>query len=284
MNQASISMQHHETTFQTADNLQLHEQWWQPEENIKAVVTIVHGLHEHSGRYRHVAEYLVQHGYAVRTFDLRGHGKSQGKRGYTPSFDHFLDDLEIFLNHTRKWQPDKPLFLLGHSMGGGIVTYYVISRNPKLTGVLLTGAAIKTSNDFSPMLIRISKWIGKLFPKLATIKLDSNYVSSDPKVVERYKTDPLNYNGGTIARTGAEIIRANREIQSSMESFSLPVLIMHGTFDRLTDPEGSVQLYNRAASRDKELKLYNGFYHEILNEPEKEKVLEDIVAWLEKRA
>ena len=234
-------------------------------------------MHEHSGRYRHVAEYLTQHEYAVRTFDLRGHGKSGGKRGYTPSFDHFLDDLEIFLNRVREWQSDTPQFLLGHSMGGGIVALYVISRAPKLTGVLLSGAALKESEDLPPMLIRISGLLGKLLPKLATIKIDSNYVSSDPQVVENYKSDPLNYTGGVIARTGAELIRALREIQSAMESFSLPVLILHGTFDRLTDPEGSVQLYNRAASTDKELKLYNGFYHEILNddkiETKKEKSL-----------
>lgn len=274
---------HHETTFSTSDNLKLYQQWWEPEKPLKAMVAIVHGLHEHSGRYAHVADHLTGAGYGVRTFDLRGHGKSEGIRGYTPSFDHFLDDLDIFMAQVRDWQPGKPLFLLGHSMGGLVVASYVVHRKPDLTGVLLSGAALRVSDDFSPFLIRISSLISKLFPKLSTIKLDSSFVSSDPDVVKRYQTDPLNYNGGTIARTGAEIISATRRLEPLMASFALPVLIMHGTYDRLTDPQGSVNFHNAAASEDKTLKLYNGFYHEIMNEPEQMTVFNDITAWLDQR-
>ncbi|HEX9975406.1 MAG TPA: alpha/beta hydrolase [bacterium] len=276
-----MQTQHEEGSFKTNDGLNLFEQRWQPAKNSKAVIVIIHGYAEHSGRYAHVADYLVNHGYAVETFDLRSHGKSDGKNTFIRSFDEFLSDVDLFLKRVKERHQGKDIFLLGHSMGGTITTLFTITRKPDLKGVLLSGATLKISADISPFLIRISSVIGKILPKLPTIKIDSGSISRDSEVVKKYNNDPLVYRGGIPGRTGAEFNRAIKLIQKDMEAIDLPILIMHGTADRLSDPEGSKQLYERVQSKDKTLKLYEELYHEILNEPEKEKVLADIVEWLD---
>jgi acylglycerol lipase len=281
MDPGTPEVRHNQGNFKAADGLSLFEQWWETETGPKAAVAIVHGLAEHSSRYVHVAEHLARGGYAVDTFDLRGHGRSEGRRAFIRSFDEFLADLDLFLGRVRARHRRTPVFLLGHSMGGGITPLFVITRKPEIRGLILSAGALKISDDISPLLIRMSGIVGRILPKLPTIKLDSSAISRDPEVVKHYDNDPLNYRGGTPARTGAEIVRATRRIQAQMEAITLPLLILHGTADRLTDIEGSKQLYARAGSSDKTLKLYDGLYHEILNEPEKARVLEDIVHWLD---
>lgn len=283
MAKAKSQTRYEEGKFQTNDGLTLFEQSWQPAKEPKAVIVIIHGYAEHSSRYNHVADYLVNHGWAVETFDLRGHGKSEGKGGktYINSFDEFLSDVDLFLNRVKERHQDKKIFFLGHSMGGLISSLYVVTRNPELRGLILSSPVLKISDDISPMLVKISTIIGKILPKLPTIKLDSSTVSRDPEIVKKYNTDPLNYRGSIPARAGAEINRATKLIQGQMEKIKLPLLILHGTADRLADPEGSKQLYERAQSTDKTLKLYEEFYHEVMNEPEKERILADIVEWLE---
>lgn len=274
-------MIHNEGTFVSKDDVKLFEQYWQPANELKANIIIIHGLAEHSGRYVHVADYLVNHGYAVATFDLRSHGQSDGKKTFIRSFDDFLSDVDLFLKRVRERHPNQKLFLLGHSMGGTITTLFALTRTPDVKGLILSSATLKLSDTISPFLVRISAVLGMLAPKLTTITIDSSAISRDPDVVKKYDTDPLVYRGGIPARTGAEFNRAIKLIQGQMELVTLPLLILAGTADRLSDPAGSQQLYERAQAKDKTLKLYEGFYHEILNEPEKEMVLSDIVRWLE---
>jgi alpha-beta hydrolase superfamily lysophospholipase len=274
-------MEHDTGTFKTADGTTLFEQWWRPEDQPKATVAIVHGYGEHSTRYTDVAGHLVNYGYTVETFDLRGHGRSEGKRTFVRSFDAYLVDLDRFLKRVKERMKSSNLFLLGHSMGGAIVTLFAMTRKPDGKGLILSGPALKISDDISPLLVRLSSMIGMVLPKLPTIKLDSSGISRDPEVVKHYENDPLVYHGGIPARTGAEITGATKIIQAQMESMTLPLLILHGSDDRLADPEGSKELYERAQSDDKTLKLYEGLYHEVMNEPEKEMVWADIVAWIE---
>jgi len=281
MSKSKSAVQHEEGRFKSTDGLNLFEQNWQPAKEPKAVIIIVHGYAEHSGRYIHTAEYLANHGYTVETFDLRSHGKSDGKNTFIRSFDEFLLDVDLFLRRVKERHPNKDTFLLGHSMGGLIASLFVVTRQPDLQGLILSSAAVKISADISPTLVKLSSIIGKLFPRLPTIKLDSAAISRDPEIVRKYDTDPLNYRGGFPARTGAEITRATKLIQQQMEAIKLPLLIFHGTADRLADPGGSQQLYERAQSKDKTLKLYDEFYHETMNEPGKERVLGDIVGWLD---
>jgi len=278
--------QYQEGSFKTNDGLELFCRSWRPgETKPKAAILILHGLAEHSGRYHHVGEFMVSHGLAVESFDLRGHGRSAGSGGrtYVNRFDDHLSDAHLFLTALVQRYDSGPVFLLGHSMGGLIASLLVVTRRPAVTGLILSAPALKISENISPLLIRLSGILGKLLPHLPTVKLDSSAISRDPEIVKKYDTDPLNYRGGIPARTGAEINRATQQFQRQMEEIRLPLLILHGTADRLTDLGGSKQLYERAQSSDKTLKLYEGFYHELMNEPEKGRVLEDVVRWIEER-
>lgn len=277
-------MQHSEGIFKTADGLNLFEQWRRPD-RVKAVVVIMHGYGEHSGRYTHVAEYLICHGYAIYMFDLRGHGRSEGTRVFVSSFNSYLSDLTRFLDRVNEREEGRPVFLLGHSMGGTIAALLTITQDLKVRGLILSGALLKTSEKISIPLRLFISVAGTIFPLFPVLKeINSNKVSSDPGVAKRYNDDPLVYHGKLLAREAREINGAISRIQKKMEEISLPLLILHGTGDRLVDIEGSRQLYARAGSKDKTIKLYEGFYHEILNEPGKDRVLADMVAWLEPRA
>jgi acylglycerol lipase len=270
--------------FEGAGGIRLHEQWWRPEGESRAAIAVVHGLYDYSDYYAPVAEQFVRSNYSVYAFDLRGHGRSEGDRSFVSAFDDYLADLDRFLGRTRDREKGKPVIILAHSMGGAIATLFVIKRQPELRGLLLSGAALKEGSDVSPLLKRVTPIIGSLFPKLPAAKLDLNAASRDREVVKRKQNDPLIDHKAIPARTGAEILKAIDQIQAQMETVTLPTLIMHGTADRWTNPEGSKQLYARARSTDKTLKLYDGFYHEILSDPEKARVLDDVFQWLNARA
>jgi len=269
--------------FTSFDGLKLYDQWWRPQSEPRASVVVLHGLCEHSSRYNEVAQFLTAQGYAVDTFDLRGHGKSEGIKSYIESFDNYLKDLDVFLNRVRLRLPNKPVFLLGHSMGGGICSMYCITRQPDIRGVILSAPTVKISKDISPFFQKISPMLSRLFPKLPTVKLETAALSRDPEILKKRNNDPLVYQGRILLRTGAEILQATRLIQTQMERISLPLLILHGTEDRFADVEGSKMLYDGVKERDKTLKLYDGLFHEIMNEPEKEQVLHDIVTWMKDR-
>ena len=277
-----IIIQEKESFFDGKEGAKIFERFWIPEGDYKAVLVIVHGYAEHSGRYDHVARFFCQQGIACAALDHRSHGKSSGKDTEIKNFEYFLDDLETFISRVKEQLGDKPLFILGHSMGGAILSYFAISHKPAVKGLIFSGAAVKLSDDFSPALLSLTSFLGKIFPRMKLIKLDGNSVSRDPKVVELYNSDPLNYRGGIPARTGAEMNRATQFIQAHMQEINQPILIMFGSEDKLADPAGSKKLYELASSEDKTMKEYEGLYHEILNEPEKEQVMADILVWIEK--
>lgn len=273
-----------ESGFFSANGVKIFEQRWAPEGGPKAAVLLVHGYAEHSERYAHVAEALTGRGYAVEAFDLRGHGRSEGRRVLVRSLDEHLADLDGMLARVRQRYPALPVFLLGHSMGGAIVTLFTIRRTPDVRGVVLSGPGISSPKKTPRAIQGLLLVIGRLFPRLGLRKLEAGEVSRDPEVARRYDSDPLVYRGKMPAGTLAALIRAGREIHARMEEFSAPsLLLLHGSADSLTDPEGSRELAERASSPDKELKLYEGLYHEVFNEPERNRVLADLVAWLDAR-
>ncbi len=276
-------MRTEEATVRTADGKQLLERSWLPEGAPNALVAIVHGYAEHSGRYHHVAQRLVANGYAVYAFDLRGHGGSEGRRVLVRAMDEHVADLASFLARVRERGPGLPLYLLGHSMGGTIVTLFLISGHDGVSGAILSGAALQPRRGLASVTSSLIALLGRLVPRLPLGKLGSETISRDPAVVERYDSDPLVYRGRMPAGTVSALIRAIRIIDARMEAITLPLLILHGTSDELTDPDGSRRLYERARSSDKTLKLYDGLFHEVLNEPEQDEVLADIVAWLDAR-
>ena len=266
----------------TGDGTRLFTQRW--EAPAHAAMLLVHGYAEHSGRYAHVAGYLNAHDVSVYTYDQRGFGRSDGRRALVTSFDQLLDDLQCVIDRTRRrLSDDAPLFLMGHSMGGAVCALYAIERSQAFQGLILSSPAVEVDDDIAPVLRHLAGVIGRLVPTLPTIRTPDDAISRDPAVIAAAEADPLNYHGRVLAGTGAAFIRAARRIQTHMAAIALPLLVFHGTADKLTDPAASRMLYEHARSPDKALNLYDGLYHETLNEPEKEQVLEDIVEWLQAR-
>jgi len=274
-------MRHQEGTFKGIRNASIYYQGWLPEGESTAVLLIVHGLAEHSGRYMNVVNHFVPLGYAVYGVDHVGHGKSSGTRVYVERFEDYTDTLKIYFDMVRHWQPEKPVFLVGHSMGGLIGAVYLLDHQAELTGAVLSGPAVKVHGSVSPAVIFVGKLISVLMPKLGLIGLEAEGVSRDPAVVQAYVNDPLVCRGKVTARLSAEFVKAMRRVAAEATKITLPILILQGSADRLVDPKGAQMLYNAVNSVDKTIKIYDGLYHEVYNEPEHGQVLGDVKAWLE---
>jgi alpha-beta hydrolase superfamily lysophospholipase len=274
-------MRHQEGTFKGIRNASIYYQGWLPEGESTAVLLIVHGLAEHSGRYMNVVNHFVPLGYAVYGVDHVGHGKSSGTRVYVERFEDYTDTLKIYFDMVRHWQPEKPVFLVGHSMGGLIGAVYLLDHQAELTGAVLSGPAVKVHGSVSPAVIFVGKLISVLMPKLGLIGLEAEGVSRDPAVVQAYVNDPLVCRGKVTARLSAELVKAVRLVTAEATKITLPILIVQGGADKLVDPKGAQMLYDAVSSADKTIKIYDGLYHEVFNEPEHDQVLGDIKAWLE---
>jgi len=262
--------------------LNLYYQYWLPEGKPKAVLLVAHGLAEHSGRYKNLVDYFLPRGYAVYALDHRGHGKSEGIRSYVDNFNDYLTDLNTFYDMVRKENKDAKIFLFGHSLGATIATAYAIKHQKELDGLIVSGASLVPSTSVSPVLLAMAGLVSALAPKMGVTLLDASAVSRDQAVVDAYVNDPLVFRGKVPARTGAELARMWKQLPEQMPTIKLPILIMHGFADRLSDPRGSKLLYERVGSKDKTLKLYDNCYHEICNEPERAQVFADMNAWLTK--
>jgi acylglycerol lipase len=249
--------------------------------NPKANAFIVQGLHEHCLRYAHVAATLNKLGISVYTFDLRGHGQSSGTKVNVKSIDEYRDDV---LAVVQTIPNNLPLFIIGHSMGGLVVTDFLLSaKREQITGAILSGPALEIGEGLSPILIKLAGIIGSIAPNLGTQKLDINFLTRDQAEVEKASKDPLIYMGGTKAGLGKAVISRINELKPKFKNFDYPVLIMHGGADKLTNINGSKELYKNAKSADKTIKIWDGAYHEIFNEINKDEVLSFMGSWIEKR-
>jgi alpha-beta hydrolase superfamily lysophospholipase len=181
----------------------------------------------------------------------------------------------------RDWQPEKLIFLIGHSMGGLISTAYLLEHQDELSGAVISGPAIKVPDNISQAIIFVGKMLSILMPKARLIGLDAEGVSRDPAVVDAYVNDPLVYTGKTTARLGAELLKTMQRVTKQAAVIRLPIMIVQGSDDKLVDPGGAQLLYDLVGSENKTVKIYDGFYHEIFNEPEHEQVLNDVQTWLE---
>lgn len=262
--------------------VQLFCQSWRPETESTAVVVVVHGLKDYSDRYADFASALVQRGYAVHAFDLRGHGDSAGERVWIESFDDYLADLDLFIRRVRAEEPGKKLFLFGHSMGGAIVTLHALTAKTKPDGLITSAAALK--DDASPLLTGPVKFLSWVAPRAAVFELNNADFSRDPKVVASMTSDPLVYNTKAPARTAAEILGAIARIRSGAKDLTIPLWAMHGGLDKVTPPAGSQELVAAAGSTDKTMKLYEGLVHDLLHEPERQQVINDVGAWIDQHS
>lgn len=259
----------------------LYQQTWEPDENTRAVVLLVHGLGEHSGRYAHVADHLTRRGFAVYSLDHYGHGKSDGHAGFVESFSVYLDGVDELAKKARAEHPSLPLFLLGHSMGGLIAAAWLLTNQDAVRACVLSGPLLKTDQAPSALLLALNRLLSALVPTLPMIELDASGISRDPAVVDAYVNDPLVFHGKLTARLIAELSATMDNTLSRASDIHVPVIFMHGEQDLLTSPSGSKEMFAGVSSEDKTLKLYPGLYHEIFNEPEQDAVLADMSAWLE---
>lgn len=245
-------------------------------------IVLVHGYGEHSGRYAETAQVLNEIGYNVYSYDRRGEGQTEGTKAHIEDLDRHVEDFIGFRNTLGS--TDLPTYLMAHSLGGLIVVKYVIDYElTDVDGVILSSPFLKVDDNTAPILQKIAKYVAAIAPKLPTVKLDSSLISRDPVEVRKYDNDPLIFHGATNAKTGYELIKSTAYVQSNFEKFDLPLLIIHGTADKLADPKGSKWLYERANTKDKKLVLLDGFYHETMREPEKHLFFEAIVDWLQER-
>lgn len=273
-----------ENAFLAADGTMLFERRWLPAGTFRGEILIVHGFLEHGGRYARTAEALAGRGFAVTATDLRGHGRSGGPRCWVRSFDDYLVDLDVVFVRVRNRTGGKPLFLFGHSLGGLIAILWCQERQPVLSGLLLSGPALEVPRQLFPWMRRAAKVGSVLFPRLRLVRMGCRNISRDEAVVRQFRADPLVFHGRFPVRTGAEILRAGEVARRRLGEVRVPLLILHGTADRAAAVEGSRALYEQAESKDKQLRLYDGLYHEVLNEPEREQVLGDMAEWIEERA
>lgn len=276
-------MKHLEGFFKGVRDTRIYYQGWLPEADPKAVLLVVHGLAEHSGRYMNLVNHLVPTGYAVYGMDHIGHGKSDGIKVYVERFEDFTDSLKTYFDEVRAWQPGKPVFLVGHSMGGLIAAAFLLDHQSELAGAVLSGPSVAVPDNVSPAVIFIGKLFSALMPRLGLIGLDAEGVSRDPEVVRAYKDDPMVYTGKITARLGAELLKAMQRVRAEAANITLPVLILQGGADRIVSPDGARMLYKTIGSADKVIKIYDGLYHEVYNEPEHDGVLCDVETWIEDR-
>jgi len=245
----------------------------------KAVIVLVHGLGEHSGRYGHVVARLVAEGYAVYAADHRGHGRSDGSRAFIEDMDNVVADVDTLVDRAVAAQPDVPVFMLGHSMGGLIALRYALAHQDRLAGMILSAALAQLDAVPKPLEL-VGRALSVIAPRAPLIAIDPALVSRDPVVVEAYRSDPLVHHGKVPARTAAQLADAVERFPATVDAITVPTLILYGTADGLAPPAGSVMLGERISAADKAVTAYEGLFHEILNEPERDAVLADIVAWL----
>lgn len=268
-------------SWQADDGVRMFAQGWLPEGVARALVVLVHGLGEHSGRYEHVGARLARSGFALLGFDLRGHGRSEGPRGHTPSYDALLDDIAAFFRQVEARFGVAPHFLYGHSLGGNLVLNYALRRRPELYGVVATGPALRLAFEPPAGKVALARAMNALFPAFTQASgLEVEALSHDPAVVEAYRTDPLVHDR-ISARLFLGFFEAGRWALEHAHEFPVPLLLMHGGADRICSPEGSRAFAARVPG-DCLLKVWDGLYHEVHNEPEKDEVLAMLVSWLER--
>jgi alpha-beta hydrolase superfamily lysophospholipase len=270
----------HESTWTSPDGVVFYTRAWQPEVASRAVVLLIHGLGEHCSRYDHVAAAFAAQGIATTSFDLRGHGRTPGPRGHIPSFELVDQDIDHFLTAAAEAFPRLPRFLYGHSMGGELVLYYTITRHPHLAGVVCTSPGLGTSDPMPAAKMLAARVLYRLAPRVSMPNgLDLANLSHDANVIQAYRDDPLN-TPLVSARLGLDILRTGPWIVEHAGEFDLPLLLMQGSGDHIVLPEATRRF---AAGMPKELITYReweGLYHELHNEPQKELVIGAMTEWL----
>jgi alpha-beta hydrolase superfamily lysophospholipase len=272
-----------EQTFDGVGGVRIVYDVWSPDTDPRGVVVLSHGLGEHARRYDHVATRFGQDGLVTYALDHRGHGRSGGKRVLVKDISEYTGDFDTMVGIATKEHPGAKRIVLGHSMGGGIVFAYGVERPDAYDLMVLSGPAVAAQAAVSPLLALLAKTVGAIAPGLPLQALDASAVSRDPAVVNAYNTDPLVHHGKVPAGLARALMLVGETMPQRAASLTAPLLVVHGSDDRLIPVEGSRQLVAAVGSSDVELKVYPGLYHEVFNEPEQDQVLDDVVSWINAR-
>ena len=265
----------------SSGGLRLFYRAWRPDQTPRGVVAIVPGFNSHSGYYAWVADRLVAAGLAVYAIDLRGRGESEGERFYVQQFEDYVNDVHEFVTSARAQEPGLPIYLLGHSAGGVVSCLYAIEHQHELAGLICESFAFKIpAPDFA---LAVFKGLAHIAPHAHILHLKNEDFSRDPAIVAAMNADTLIGNEKQPTDTLAAMVRADELLEKSFASMTLPVLILHGTDDKATKPSGSQQFFDTVGSIDKTLKLYEGGYHDLLNDTDREQVMADVSAWIERQ-
>jgi len=273
-------VQHRQGKFEGCRGTRLFWQSWVTGDSPIGVLCLVHGLGEHSGRYRYFVERLCAAGIAVFAFDLRGHGESEGRRGHVVSMADFRGDLSAFLALVKAQHPGIPMFVFGHSLGSLVVLDYVL-RNPHgLAGTIISGAGMEPAGVATPAVVFLARVLAAVWPVFPLrLPVDVAALSRDRSETEAYENDPLIHNTST-ARMAREILDTIEWIKTHPGDLETPLLMLHGEADRINLPSGSRDFISKVTVPDKQLILYPGGYHELHNDLDKDKELTDLTRWL----
>ncbi|WP_199553593.1 alpha/beta hydrolase [Sandaracinobacteroides hominis] len=254
---------------------------WQPPGALRAVVAICHGVNSHSGQYLWAGSELAKAGFAVHALDLRGRGKSDGERFYVESIEDYVADLDTLIRHAKAQHPGLPLYLLGHSAGGVVSCTYTLDHQAELAGLICESFAFRVyAPDFALTLL---KGLSRVTPHAHVLKLKFDDFSRDPATVAAMYADPLIEGEVQPTQTVAALVRADERLEREFRRITLPLFILHGSADKTTRPDGSKLFFETAGSPDKMLEIYQGHYHDLLNDFGREEVMDDIIQWISAR-
>lgn len=269
-----------ESQFTAPDGTERYACHWLPEKEPQAELLLLHGYGEYCGRYGRVAQAFNDSGIAVHSYDQYGFGRSPGRRGYVADFDALLRDLDAFFEYARPRLNERPLFLMGHSMGGMAAVRYVQTRQPALGGLVCSSPFLALPEDTPDWLLSVAQVLSRIAPWLPVGGVDNSGLSRDPAVVEAADNDPLNFHGWVKARTGAQFHETIQRIEADYGKVTLPVHILHGTGDTIVPCAGSQKLYDNIPADDKTLKLFEGGYHELWNDLCKDEAIGSMRDWV----
>lgn len=271
-----------ERSFEGVGGVRIVYDVWEPDdEDPRGVVVLCHGYAEHARRYDHVAQRFGESGLAVYALDLRGHGRSGGKRVYLRDISEYTEDFHTLVGIAAGEYPDLKLVVLGHSMGGGIVFAYGVEHPDDYAAMVLSGPAVDAQDGVSPVMMFVAKALGQLLPGLPVEQLPTDAVSRDPEVVAAYNADPMVHHGKLPAGIARALIGVGETMPQRAPALTAPLLIVHGEQDKLIPVQGSRHLMECVGSQDAHLKVYPELYHEVFNEPERAVVLDDVASWIE---
>jgi alpha-beta hydrolase superfamily lysophospholipase len=272
-----------ERTFDGVGGVRIVYDVWTPDTAPRGVVVLSHGLGEHARRYDHVAERFGQAGLVTYALDHRGHGRSGGKRVRVRSIDEYTGDFDTLVKIAAAEHPGLKRIVLGHSMGGGIVFAWGVQHAGDFDLMVLSGPAVAAQAGVPRGKLLLGKAVGSLLPDLPVEELDAGAISRDPDVVAAYNADPLVHHGKIPAGIAKALVSVGETMPQRARQLTAPLLVVHGADDALVPASGSELLVDCVGSSDVHLKVYPGLFHEVFNEPERDRVLDDVTAWIEAR-